>query len=56
MFLLIALNLDPHHPQGAHFEVPLWEFGLPDDASIGVEDLVSGRTLPLAGESPAYVA
>ena len=28
-FLLFAVNLDPHNPQGAHFEVPLWEFGLP---------------------------
>ena len=49
-FLLIALNLDPHNPQGAHFEVPLWEFGLPDDASIGVEDLVSGRSFRWQGK------
>ena len=41
-FVLVAVNLDPHHGQGAHFEVPLWEFGLPDDASIEVEDLVTG--------------
>jgi starch synthase (maltosyl-transferring) len=41
-FLLFAVNLDPHHAQGANFEVPLWEFGLPDEASIEVEDLVSG--------------
>ena len=41
-FLLFAVNLDPHHAQGAHFEVPLWEFGLPDEASIEVEDLVTG--------------
>jgi starch synthase (maltosyl-transferring) len=40
-FLLFAVNLDPHNPQGAHFEVPLWEFGLPDEASIEVEDLVT---------------
>ena len=42
-FLLFAVNLDPHNPQGAHFEVPLWEFGLPDEAAIEVEDLVTGR-------------
>ena len=36
------MNLDPHATQGASFEVPLWEFGLPDEASIGVEDLVTG--------------
>src|SRR5690606_3967073 len=41
-FLLFAINLDPHNAQGAHFEVPLWEFGLPDEAAIEVEDLVTG--------------
>ncbi|WP_420394488.1 alpha-1,4-glucan--maltose-1-phosphate maltosyltransferase [Acuticoccus sp.] len=40
-FLLFAVNLDPHTGQGANFEVPLWEFGLPDDASIAVTDLVA---------------
>jgi len=49
-FLLIAVNLDPHNPQGAHFEVPLWEFGLPDDASIGVEDLIGGRSFRWQGK------
>ena len=29
--LLFAVNLDPHNAQGADFEVPLWEFGLPDE-------------------------
>jgi starch synthase (maltosyl-transferring) len=41
-FLLFAVNLDPHKPQGAHFEVPLWEFDLPDHASIEVVDLIRG--------------
>jgi starch synthase (maltosyl-transferring) len=41
-FVLVAVNLDPHAAQGADFEVPLWELGLPDEASIDVEDLVSG--------------
>jgi starch synthase (maltosyl-transferring) len=49
-FLLIAVNLDPHNPQGAHFEVPLREFGLPDEASIGVEDLLSGRSFRWQGK------
>ena len=40
-FLLFAVNLDPHAGQGGHFEVPLWEFGLHDDASIDVRDLVA---------------
>ena len=42
-FLLFAVNLDPHNAQGANFEVPLWEFGLPDDASVTGEDLVTGQ-------------
>lgn len=40
-FLLFAVSLDPFNGQGGHFEVPLWEFGLPDDGSIDVEDLVA---------------
>jgi starch synthase (maltosyl-transferring) len=42
-FLLFHVCLDPHNQQGADFEVPLWEFGLPDDASIEVEDMVTGH-------------
>jgi starch synthase (maltosyl-transferring) len=49
-FVLVAVNLDPHHPQGCHFEVPLWEFGLPDPASIDVEDLVSGGRFTWTGK------
>jgi starch synthase (maltosyl-transferring) len=49
-FLLIAVNLDPHNAQAAHFEVPLWEFGLPDAASIGVEDLMTGKRFTWAGK------
>ena len=49
-FLLIAVNLDPHNTQSAHFEVPLWEFGLPDSASIGVEDLVDGSRFTWTGK------
>jgi starch synthase (maltosyl-transferring) len=48
--LLIAVNLDPHNPQGGGFEVPLWEFGLSDAASIGVEDLLSGASFQWHGK------
>ncbi len=48
--LLFAVNLDPHNPQGAHFEVPLWEFGLEDDASIEVEDMVAGDRFTWTGK------
>jgi starch synthase (maltosyl-transferring) len=49
-FLLIAVNLDPHNARAAHFEVPLWEYGLPDSASIGVEDLVTGKRFTWTGK------
>ncbi|MEO1089578.1 MAG: maltotransferase domain-containing protein [Pseudomonadota bacterium] len=39
--VLVAINLDPHNAHGCNFEVPLWEFGLPDDAPIVVEDLAT---------------
>lgn len=40
--ILVAVSLDPHRPQQANFEMPLWEWGLPDDGSLAVEDLVRG--------------
>ncbi|GAB5374799.1 MAG: alpha-1,4-glucan--maltose-1-phosphate maltosyltransferase [Acuticoccus sp.] len=49
-FLLFAVNLDPHNGQGADFEVPLWELGLPDHASIEVEDLVQNYTFTWSGK------
>jgi starch synthase (maltosyl-transferring) len=42
-FILVAVSLDPHRAQEAHFELPLWEFDLPDDASLHGEDLMSGH-------------
>jgi starch synthase (maltosyl-transferring) len=48
--ILIAVNLDPRAAQGGDFEVPLWEFGLPDSASIGVEDLLGGATFQWHGK------
>jgi starch synthase (maltosyl-transferring) len=40
--ILVAVNLDPFHAQEANIEVPLWEWGLADDASVDVEDLMRG--------------
>jgi starch synthase (maltosyl-transferring) len=40
--VLVAVSLDPHQPQEAAFEVPLWEWQLPDDGAVDVEDLVRG--------------
>jgi starch synthase (maltosyl-transferring) len=42
-FVLVAVNLDPFHAQEAHFELPLWEFGLPDHAAMHGEDLMNGH-------------
>ena len=55
-FLLFMVNLDPHHAQGAPFEVPLWEFGLPDEATIGVEDLIEGQRFTVAGQDAKHLA
>ncbi|CAD5200295.1 alpha-1,4-glucan--maltose-1-phosphate maltosyltransferase [Pseudomonas sp. FEN] len=43
-FILVAVSLDPHNAQEAHFELPLWEFGLADDATTRGEDLMNGHT------------
>ena len=42
-FILVAINLDPHNVQEGHFELPLWEFGLDDNASMHGEDLMTGH-------------
>ena len=42
-FILVAISLDPHNAQEAHFELPLWEFGLPDDGALEGEDLMNGH-------------
>ncbi|MBV4458166.1 DUF3416 domain-containing protein [Pseudomonas sp. COR58] len=42
-FILVAVSLDPHNVQEANFELPLWEMGLPDDATTHGEDLMNGH-------------
>ncbi|TDX25359.1 alpha-1,4-glucan:maltose-1-phosphate maltosyltransferase [Modicisalibacter xianhensis] len=42
-FILVMVNLDPFEAQEGPFELPLWEFDLPDDAALHVEDLMSGH-------------
>ena len=48
--LVVAVNLDPHNTQAANFEIPLWEFGLPDTASVEAVDLLDDRRLTLSGK------
>ncbi|MBI6923722.1 alpha-1,4-glucan--maltose-1-phosphate maltosyltransferase [Pseudomonas putida] len=42
-YILIAVSLDPHNAQEAHFELPLWELGLDDGAETHGEDLMNGH-------------
>jgi starch synthase (maltosyl-transferring) len=49
-FVLFAVNLDPHRDQGAPIEVPLWEFGLPDDGTIDGRDEVTGMDFNWQGK------
>jgi starch synthase (maltosyl-transferring) len=38
--VLAAISLDPYNMQEADIEIPLWRFGLDDDASLAAEDLM----------------
>jgi starch synthase (maltosyl-transferring) len=50
-FLLFHVNLDPHNTQSFSFEIPLWEFGLPDEAAIEVKDLLHGNHFTWHGKT-----
>jgi starch synthase (maltosyl-transferring) len=49
--ILVMVSLDPHNPQEADFEVPLWTFGLSDTDSIAVEDLAEGYRFDWHGKT-----
>ena len=49
--VVVAVNLDPHHPQETGFELPLWDWGLGDDAEIAVEDVVWESRFTWRGKS-----
>ncbi len=48
--ILVAITLDPHNAQAFDFEVPLWEWGLPDHARVDVHDLVTGGRFHWSGK------
>ncbi|WP_421996843.1 alpha-1,4-glucan--maltose-1-phosphate maltosyltransferase [Reyranella sp.] len=48
--ILVAVSLDPHNAQEADFEVPLWEWQMPDDGTVEVEDLVHGNRFSWHGK------
>ncbi|PZQ17055.1 MAG: alpha-1,4-glucan--maltose-1-phosphate maltosyltransferase [Ancylobacter novellus] len=49
--ILCFVTLDPHSERSAGYEVPLWEFGLPDDGIVEVEDLMRGNAFTLTGKN-----
>ncbi len=49
--ILAVVSLNPHNPQNGQYEVPLWEFGLPDSGVVDVEDLVEGHRFQWAGKT-----
>ena len=48
--ILVAVNLDPHREQACDFEIPLWEWNLPDHESVAVEDLLNGYKFTWTGK------
>ncbi len=50
-FLLFHVLIDPHAGADFAFELPLWEFGLPDHASIEAEDAIHGNRFTWRGKA-----
>jgi starch synthase (maltosyl-transferring) len=48
--VMVAVSFDPHIAQEAAIEVPLWEFGLGDQATIWVTDLMRGDSFMWHGK------
>jgi starch synthase (maltosyl-transferring) len=48
--ILVAISLDPHNTQEATFELPLWEWKLPDHGSLVIEDLMRGYRFVWTGK------
>ncbi len=48
--ILVAVSLDPHNVQDAAIEIPLWEWGLPDHASLAASDLMRGHSFVWHGK------
>ncbi|CAN5712630.1 alpha-1,4-glucan--maltose-1-phosphate maltosyltransferase [soil metagenome] len=45
-----VVSLDPQQPQETSFEIPLWEWKLPDSGTLQAEDLMTGRRFSLHGK------
>ncbi|MFC5067547.1 maltotransferase domain-containing protein [Flaviflagellibacter deserti] len=49
--VVVLVNLDTTSRQDVDFEIPLWEFGLPDHATIEAEDLLGGGRFALRNKT-----
>jgi starch synthase (maltosyl-transferring) len=48
--VIVAVNLDPQNFQAANTEIPFYKWGVPDNGSLPVMDLIAGRTLAWSGK------
>jgi len=48
--VFVLVNLDPHRRHDCTYEIPLWEWGLPDTGTLDVEDLLLGYRFQLHGK------
>ncbi len=48
--ILIAVNLNPHGAEEADFEIPLWEWGMPDSGALLAQDLLRGGSFVWHGK------
>ncbi len=48
--ILVAISLNPHGPEEADFEIPLWEWGMPDTGALLAEDLLRGGSFVWHGK------
>jgi starch synthase (maltosyl-transferring) len=49
--VLVAVSLDPAQAQEADFEIPLWEWGMRDDAALQATDLLTGAPFTWYGKT-----
>ncbi len=49
--IFVFVSLDPFSERNAGYELPLWEFDLPDDGTLEVEDLMRGNAFTLTGKN-----
>lgn len=47
--VLVIISLNPHQTREGTLDLPLWEWGLPDDARLDLEDMADDRRFSLWG-------